>query len=175
MKTKTITLYNFNELTKEAQEKAHQDWIASNDYPFLSDCMNEWLHELLEENKTKDLNDTSKPNTKPTPVFYSLSYSQGDGVMFEGHFEWKKYQVIIKHSGHYYHSNSKTIEITYGDDNEATEKVYAEFEKIYQSICEELETRGYNQVEYEDSLEVFEETCQANEYTFLSTGKMENA
>lgn len=176
MKKKTITLYSFDELSEEAQKKAHKDWIENNDYTWLSDCMNERLHEILEENGIKDLNDTSKPGTKPTPVLYSLSNSQGDGVMFEGKFEWKKYQVIIKHSGRYYHSNSKTIEITYGDDiaNEANEKVYKEFETIYQKICKNLEQYGYDWVEEEDSLERFQESCEVNEYTFTSDGKMEN-
>lgn len=180
MKTKTITLYSFDELSKEAQEKAHQEWIESNDYYFLSECTDEWLHELLVENKVTDLNDTSKPGTKPTKVMYSLSNSQGDGAMFEGEFHWKKYTIYIKHSGHYYHSNSKTIEIhetdnldiDIGDDYEP--KVYAEFESIYQSICKTLEQKGYDFIDYENSLESFKEACEANEYTFLSTGKMEN-
>src|SRR5579859_5524827 len=139
--TKEFTLYEFDELSKEAKAKALQKHIEGNDYFFLQDCMSQRLHELLEENKIKDLNDTSKAGTKPTPVFYSLSHSQGDGAMFEGEFEWKKYTIYIKHSGHYNHSNSKTIEIhetnnlgvDIGDDYEP--KVYKDFEAIYQKIC----------------------------------------
>lgn len=177
MKTKTITLYNFNELSKEAQEKAHQDWINNNDYYYLGDCLNEWLHELLVENNIKDLNDTSKPGTKPTQVLYSLTCSQGDGCMFEGEFRWKDWYITIKHSGHYYHSNSKTVSWNYNEeptDRQPSEKVEAQFESIYQSICKELENRGYDFIEQEDSLENFIEVCDGNEYTFLSSGKMEN-
>lgn len=87
---KTITreyqLYTFDELSQEAKDKARAKYNENNEYYFLGDNMAERLHELLEENKIKDLNDTSKAGTKPTPVFYSLSYSQGDGAMFEGNF-----------------------------------------------------------------------------------------
>ena len=34
---KTIELYTFDELSPEAQEKAHKTYIADNDYPFLED------------------------------------------------------------------------------------------------------------------------------------------
>lgn len=188
MKTKTIELFSFAELSKEAQEKAHNEWREKNDYFFLQDCMNEWLHEELEENKIKDINgeydvvNQVRPKNK-AHVFYSLSSSQGDGVCFEGNFEWKGYIVKIKHSGRYYHSNSKTIDIYHKESDEPidnlmedkkSEKIYAQFEKIYQSICKTLENRGYDFIEYEDSLESFEQQCEANEWTFTSDGKMEN-
>ena len=177
MKTKTINLYSYSELSKEAQEKAHSKYIESNDYYFLSDCLNERLHELLQENNIKDLNDTSKPNTKPTQVQYSLSNCQGDGAMFAGIFEWKNNTITIEQSGRYYHSNSKTI--TYNDfvgeeKEHEEEKLAKEFEKIYQSICKELETFGYNFIDQENSLESFIELCEANDYTFLANGIMEN-
>jgi hypothetical protein len=178
--TKNYNVYTFDELSQEAKDKARNNYNADNEYMFLSDCMNERLHELLEENNIKDINDTSKPGTKPTQVMYSLSNSQGDGAMFTGEFEWGKYTVYIKHSGHYYHSNSKFIEIhetenlgfDIGKDYEP--KVYKEFEELYQKICTELEKYGYNYIEYEDSEESFRELCESNEYTFLENGNMFN-
>lgn len=175
MKTKTIILYTLDELSKEAQEKAHSKWVENNDYYFLSDYLNERLHELLGENGIKDTNDTSKSGTKPTPVLYSLSCSQGDGCMFEGDFEWKSYRVNIQHAGHYYHYNSKIINIELiKTDKEASEKIHADFDKIYIKICKELERYGYDFIEQEDSFENFREACEANEYTFLEDGTMEN-
>lgn len=176
---KTITrkykIYNVNELSQEARDKARQKFNEDNDYVFLSDCMNERLHELLEENKIKDLNDTSKAGTKPTQVLYSLSRSQGDGCMFEGNFEWNEYSVNIKHSGHYYHENSKVITIR---DEEGNEIDVAEpnevFDALYVKICKELEQYGYNFMDNEDSEESFINTCEANEYTFLEDGTMFN-
>lgn len=143
--TKVYEVYNYEELTDEAKEKALAKWVEGNDYYFLSDYLNERLHELLEENKIADTNDTSKAGTKPTQVQYSLSCCQGDGAMFEGVFMWKGYTVKVKHSGHYTHYNSKTID-------------------IYK----------YDFIEYEDSMEAFEQACEANEYTFTIDGVIDN-
>lgn len=150
--TKVYNLYTINELSKEAQEKAHTEWTKGNDYPFMSDCMNEQLHELLEEKGITDTNDTSKPGTKPTQVFYSLTYCQGDGAMFEGDFIYKGYNVHVKHSGHYYHSNSKDITITDNEGNDIDGQVYEDFDALYKEICDELEEYGYKFMEYEDSI-----------------------
>ncbi len=175
--TKEYNIYTIDELSKEAQEKAHKKWIEGNDYYFLSDDMNEKLHELLEENNIKDLNDTSKPGTKPTQVVYSLSYCQGDGAMFEGMFQWKEYTIHIKHSGHYYHYNSKNFSIMLTETEEEPDnyqEVEEAFNTLYVDICKKLERYGYDYIEYEDSMEAFKEACEANEYTFLEDGNMFN-
>lgn len=178
--TKNYNVYTFEELSQEAKDKARNDFIVQNEYYFLSDCMNNRLHEILEENGIKDLNDTSKTGITPTQVLYSLSHSQGDGAMFVGIFEWKKYIIYIKHIGQYYHFNSKFLEIQetenpgfdIGDDYEP--EVYKEFDELYIKICKELEQYGYNFIEYEDSEENFTELCETNEYTFLESGEMFN-
>jgi hypothetical protein len=181
--TKDYTIYTFPELDQKAKDKARERFNedGSNLY-FLSDNMNERLYELLEENKITDTNDTSKPGTKPTQVFYSLSYSQGDGAMFEGNYIWNNLYVYIKQKGHYYHSNSKTItiykrvwnELDGIEIEEEIDSVECGFEAIYQKICKELEQYGYNEIEYQNSEEVFAENCEANGYTFLSDGTMFN-
>lgn len=175
--TKEYSVYTIDELSKEAQEKAHEKWVENNDYFFLEDDLNERLHELLEENNIKDLNDTSKAGTRPTQVMYSLSYRQGDGAMFEGMFQWKEYTIHVKHSGHYYHYNSKNFSIMLTDTEEEPEnylEVEKEFDDIYVDICNKLARYGYDYIEYEDSMEAFEEACDANEYTFLEDGSMFN-
>lgn len=177
-KTTVIKLYNFDELSPEAQKVAHEEWKKGNDYMFLSDCMNERLYELLKENNIIDTNDTSKAGTKPTPVMYSLSYSQGDGAMFEGRFKWRDYIAVVKHSGHYYHYNSKTIAMYKDDginnDEISDQKIIDEFNEIYVSICKKLARYGYDFIEYQDSLEAFIEACEANGYTFEENGTMNN-
>jgi len=168
MKKITINVYSFKELSKEAQKKVLDDYRADNDMPFLSELMSETLTEQLKKHGLKSEN---------AKTYYSLSYCQGDGAMFEGDFEWKKYSVYIKHSGHYYHSNSKTIEIQENnnlgydvDDN----IVYDKFEKIYQSICAELEKAGYAYIEAENKDENIIEEIEANEWTYEANGAMRN-
>lgn len=183
MKTKTINLYSFDELSEDAKKKAHETWKKDNDYPFMEDCLNEYLHEELVENKIVDVNgeyDTVnqvRPKNK-AGVLYSLGYSQGDGLCFTGEFTWKKYTIYITHKGRYVHSNSTFIEIQETDNlgfhMDDEHKDVKKFEALYQKICKTLEERGSNFMEEEDSLENFEQICEANEYTFRSDGVMEN-
>lgn len=173
--TREYNIYTFDELSQEAKDKARENFNQNDNYPFLSDDMNERLHELLEDNKIKDTNDTSKAGTTPTQVLYSLSYCQGDGCMFEGNFEWNGYNVNVKHRGHYYHENSKTITITDEEGNYIdTDEPEEAFNALYVSICKELEKYGYDIIEYMQSEECFRETCESNDYTFLSDGTMFN-
>ena len=177
MKTKTINLYTIEELKKEDEksyDKAIQYFRDSNDYIFLSDRMNEELHELLQYHGIVDTNDTSKPGTSPTQVLYSLSYCQGDGAMFDGGYIYtyngKKYVITVKYDGSY--SNSKSFYTHDEDGNEVDnwEEVETAFNVVYQDICEELERYGYDFMEYEDSEESIKENCKANEYYFTIDG-----
>lgn len=182
--TKTYNVYKLEELTPKAQEKARAKWAESNEYYFLSDYLNERLHELLEEKGIKDLNDTSKAGTRPTQVLYSLGYSQGDGACFRGEFlftyENVEYTAIVTHSSRYYHAKSVDITILRdGSEVDATGYTWGDaeeyFKNIYEDICTELEAEGYNYMEYEDSMERFQEVCDGHEYMFLEDGTMFNA
>ena len=171
----TIELYEYDELNKKAQERALSDWNEHNDDPFMQSHMINLLKEKLEERSIKYDTDTIN-------VYYSLALCQGDGFMFEGLLTWKKkWSVRINHSGHYYHSNSKTVEIweTAKDnldhsDNIVPEAVAESFEEMYQAVCKEMEQIGYDHIEYTQSEESFREVCEANGYTFEKNGKMRN-
>lgn len=169
MKTKTITLYEYSELSPEAKEKALDKWNEYNDDPLMQSHMINLLKEELDERGIKY-------DTDSIDVRYSLSYCQGDGFMFLGEIDWKDYTVTIKHSGHYYHSDSKTIDMKYdtGEDVSDDEPEFAEFEAIYQEICKKMEQVGYDNIEYVTSEEYFIEACDVNEYTFREDGTMEN-
>ena len=168
MKTISIKLYEYSELSKEAKAKALAEWNdENNDYLFLEEDIKDTCTTLLTKyGITGD----------PVEVSYSLSYCQGDGAMFYGTFTWKDYSIKINHVGRYSHSNSKEIEIL----NEKTginapEAAERAFEIIYQSICEAMETRGYAHIEAERSEEFFISACEANDYTFEADGTMRNA
>ena len=94
--------------------------------------------------------------------------------MFEGEFEWKQYHVSIKHSRHYYHSMSKTIDILNEEETYAADKEYDLFDRIYQSICKKLENIGYQWIEDEGSEAHFIDECNDNEWTFEKDGTMRN-
>jgi len=170
MKKININVYEYAELSKKAQEKALANWQKNNDMPFLQSMLNDECGQLI-----KDYGITCTSNHPD--CLYSLSNCQGDGLMFTGSFFWKEYSIKIKHSGRYYHSNSKSIEITKevdGQEIEAPEADTAAFEAIYQEICKKLEKQGYQLIEDEQSEAHFIEECNSNEWTFEENGTMRN-
>jgi hypothetical protein len=158
-------IYTFEELSQEAKDKARQDFNTDMDMPFLQADLREYIHEELQAKGYKELSEI-------TPL-YSLSYSQGDGLMFEGTVEDKNGNVYtIKHSGYYYHERSTEIE---GVDNNGNDIDTKEFEEnVYIPICQTVAKRGYDDIEYQESEECFAETCEANKFTFLKDGTLFN-
>jgi len=162
MITKTYNLYTFDELDEKGKEKAREGYRNGNEYDFLSEDMTEYVNDLLKK---------AKINSNDIKVFYSLSYSQGDGAMIELSGTWKSYNVNVKQSGRYCHYNSKTIEITQTKNGrDANEKAYNDFNEIYVDICKQLESYGYKHIEYQDADENVDENLAINEYTFLEDG-----
>lgn len=169
MKTIETKVYEYDELGKEAQEKARAWYKEGNEYPFLVEDMRETLETLLKECGWK---------CEDPKIFYSLSYSQGDGAMFEGtvHFTYKKRKYIanVRQRGLYYHYNSKDFDIV-SDDDEQKEVYYGDvheyFNNNYVDICKKLESAGYSHIEGEDNEENIAENIRANEYTFTEDGK----
>lgn len=166
MKTKTINLYSYEELSDKAKERVLKFFREIEEHEFLSEDLEESLSERLEENNIKILNDFK--------LYYSLGYCQGDGACFIGLFNWKNYIISIKHNGHYYHKRSTNINIETEEGEEAPEEVYKEFEDLYFSLCDEIENLGYKIIEEEQSEEYIKENIETNEYTFRETGELEN-
>ena len=163
--TKKYKVYTLDELSEEAKEKALRDWNQDNDYPFLQADLREYIHEGLQELGLEEVGVI-------TPL-YSLTYSQGDGLMFEGTVSDRKGNTYtIKHSGRYYHERSTEID---GQDEEGEEIDSKDFEEnVYVPLCKRVAQRGYDEIEHLESMENFQEACDANEYTFLEDGKMFN-
>lgn len=176
MKTKTIKLYEYSELTPEAQKRAFEHWRehSFDDYG-LQVHMDNAIEPLLEQHGIVPVSTADKKyDSKHAMIWYSLSNCQGDGVMFEGTFTWKNWTVNIQQRGHYYHSMSKVIELSNDSGDEPTEEDEKAFEAIYQDICAVLEKSGYSYIEEVQSEAYFIEECNANEWTFRSNGERED-
>lgn len=175
MKKKTITLYEYSELSPKGKDKAYSDYIANSfdDYG-LQVHLDSLIEYLLKKHNIKVLRDLKGYKAKYAKVYYSLGHCQGDGVMFEGVFKWKKWEVTVKHEGHYYHKYSKNITMTC-DNDEPNEKEIEAFDKVYKQICDVLEKEGYTYIDDVTSVAYFEEECTANEWTFRENGEMEIA
>jgi len=159
--TKEYKVYEFKELSREAKDKAIETWYTDIEgFDFLSDDMKSELEILLQ--------DAGVEVIELGKIYYDLSYSQGSGAMFEGIYKWQEKEFTVKHSGHYYHYNSKTI------DTEANKALEDAFNLLYVSICKKLEKFGYSVIEYRMNDDEFQEHCEANEYQFLENGKLFN-
>lgn len=166
MKTVSLTLYNYEELSEEAKKKAHSKWNENDDMPFLSDCMKEKACDLITE---------AGMTVEDMKVFYCLSWSQGDGAMIEGLFTWEGNEYRVKHTGHYYHERSTIIDAISEDEDGNTTGDEKAFEEAYIPVCTALARFGYDYIEAEQSEQSFIDACEANEYTFEEDGTMRNA
>ncbi len=167
MKKIQIELYNYSELSKEARKNAHDAWNRNDDMPFLSEEMKEQARELIEEAGMK---------IEDMKVYYSLSYSQGDGAMIEGFFTWKGNEYRVKNSGYHCHERSTTIEcVTEDEDGNAQGDENAFEEEMYVPVCKKLARFGYDCIEAEREEQTFIDACEDNGYTFEANGTMRNA
>ena len=193
MKTIEITLYKFNELSKDAQQNAISNYRA-----------NQWANGdnlyFFSENCTEVLKDMGFIN--PT-VQYSLSSSQGDGLSFSSDGYSKLRDIVLGvlgahhpkiadfitnnisltikgNTGNYCYASRTDIDVElgfYGNNetpliNDAISMVQERLTDIYMDACKELEKDGYDEIEYEDSDEFISESLIANEYHFTEDGEL---
>lgn len=150
--TKTFNIYNFNELSKEVQEKVikkEAEGIKELEIEdFLKDEMEFYAEQLLSENFG------DKAIFKK--VYYDLSYCQGSGAMIEFNLTYRGKTLEIRHDGwHYSHANA--FEIISESGKELTEKQYKTLrEKIY-NINKELEKLGYDFIEEDRTNQAMEQ------------------
>ena len=190
MKTKTINLYQFHELTDEQQAKVldkYRDW---NDDIFES--------YVNDECNTLEITESGFNNPK---IHYSLSYSQGDGACFDcNDFDFdlllKDWQhkhknwiinIIKKHcygyikrnqfGYHYSHSKTRYFELVtdgdldydcYKNIDKALYLAEEHIEKLRYELAENLTNRLYEQLEWLQSDEQIAESLIDNGYYFNS-------
>ena len=185
MKTKTINLYKFEELTEEQQEKVLDKYRYFNDDTF--ECYVEDEYSMGEIWESGFLN--AQPN-------YSLNYCQGDGACFEcAEFDYDKllkdweykhknwiiniikthYQGYIKLNQYgYYYSHAKTRYFGMSEDfyntyyyiEGAVNSAIEHIEQLRYELSENLTASLYEQLEWLRSDEQIKDSLIANEYYF---------
>lgn len=185
MKTKTINLYKFHELTAEQQAKVIDKYSDINDE--LTCDLTTW-----DEHFVQCLKEQGFLNPD---ISYSLSYRQGDGASFTctqldydlllkdyagKHKSWmleilKQYcEVEIKrsYSCHYVHENSCNTELyeytlyNYPRIKDELENIRQYIEGIRLEACINLAEDLQSEIDYLTSEEAIKETLIANEYYF---------
>ena len=189
MKTKTINLYKFEELTAEQQEKVLDKYRDFNDDVFES--------YVNDECNTLEIIESGFNNPE---IHYSLSYSQGDGACFDcndfdfdlllkdwqhKHKNWivnilKNYcefGISRNQFGyHYSHANTRNFEINYCSSPldydfhkriiQAINEAEKYIENLRYKLAENLTNRLYEQLEWLQSDEQIAESLIDNEYYF---------
>lgn len=195
--TKTIELYQFEELSKESQEKVIQ-WYM--DDPFRSDIFTDMCNEFY---------NSEFPNSELEP-HYSLSNCQGDGYNTEG--KLLIYEIIDKlkftdeekkilHSYYDEMNNMFTFQSNrqYGysckfidrkcideyveddvdnliyyhfpnADSNLIKRMYGQIFDYFENLDKQFEEDGYKFF-YEPNIEEIKECCDANDYWFTKDGK----
>lgn len=186
MRTITITknVYKFEELSKDVQEK-----IADNNFE-------SYPVEFITENMEYQLEDTIFSNPQ---ISWSLSHYQGDGVSFKADIDTEDMlekcypelkrsvknaiinNVVFKSKGAG-GSNSfvSRDNIAVGYDYPQTydlfdaliETIQLKISKIYVDLCIDLEKIGYDEIEYQSSIENAQENADENEYEYYENGEL---
>lgn len=164
MQTKTYNVYTFDELSDEAKEKA-RDWYREyDDYPLLHDYMEEEARRLLEE--------AGFTNISIKNVLYSLSYCQGDGAMIEFSAKYDGDKLVeVQHAGHYYHERSTDVYYE-TQENELLDSKQLE-EDVLVPLFKKLASAGYAYIEEEKEDERVAENIRINEYMFTEDGTLD--
>lgn len=161
MKKIEILLYNFNELSEEVRRKLIEreiERIIDDNF----ECLPEYFEEMMEEEEIDDLK-----------ISYSLSYSQGDGVSFEGVINFEKENIfkkvldnsrykqdiikllndgytfrLIRKNYNYYHKYTCGVDCDayFYDEkiSEILEVFHQDLEGVYYNLCNRYEKLGYN-------------------------------
>lgn len=185
--TKTINLYEYNELEEKAKEKAKEQFLEVR-REIGEDMFTEIAMEIIEN---------YFPFIDGLEIQYSLSSCQGDGVNIYGKFDlqnveglaWLKSEVdsfeLVENYRYCYSLKSQTknqtvdeiiSEFEYNSGNDIAEWQVMEVRKMVESVFEklreaekEIEDFGYDFF-YEVSDEEMEEDANANGFLYLDDG-----
>ena len=193
METRTYTVYKFDELPKETQEKAIEKLQDINtDY--------DWWDAVYE-----DAEECGKQfGVSIDKIYFSGFWSQGDGACFEGSYSFEKdglekikshapkdeklhriagelqkiqsangntVTATVKHSGHYYHSRCTDIDV-FSTDEYATKEVQESVTELLRDLMNWIYSQLEKEYEYQTSDEAIKETIEANDYDFTDDGKI---
>lgn len=190
METRTYKVYSFDELTKEQQKEAIENYRDIEvDGRWYEDVYITW-QDKLEELGYTDIK-----------IMFSGFWSQGDGACFTASIDMHKWlkahklaskyaylyhnqeycNLKITHSNHYYYATSTSVQDTDVDMNvDDYEKLRSQLDKVVALVEKEREEIGnkiYNDLEkdyeYRTSDEIVKECLQLNDYLFTTDGKID--
>ena len=161
MRTETIPIFTFEELSEAAKTRAMNKHYENEDYPFLCEDLTEDVKNYLTEQKCTFEN---------IRLLYSLSWSQGDGLCFTGEIEKDGKKLELSHN--YRYCFAKSVSMCFLDeDGEEVEEI-DELKTIYFDACKRAEKMGYSILEYRMNEQEFSEFSDINDYEYEEDGTL---
>lgn len=197
MRTETITLYRFNELSDEAKQYAIEQYRANDPLDY------DWWHFVYDDFLTIadliGLDIDKRKGCRGHAIYFSGFWSQGDGASFEGNWSYRKGMLAAVKSHapcdeelhsivaemqqlqrrHFYklearinhHGNYHSMSVTsYVDGREASYETDCEVKDVMYDLARWLYRQLENEYEYLMSDEHISEILFDNEYEFLEDG-----
>jgi hypothetical protein len=200
MRTETINICQYSELSEKAKQRA-REWYTGDGFYFHDDFIFDDFTQICDILGI-DLSDSKNRSQ----IYYRLAYSQGDGACFNGTYEYKtgallaikdhapldttlqdiavrlqaaqkkmfyKTRVKITHSGGYCHAYSMDYEFSndlHPNLDDESEPCRAIIECM-RDLAKWLYAQIQNEYEYQTSDTAVAENIEANEYEFLESGK----
>lgn len=190
---KQVTVYQFDELSDDAKEKA-REWYRQGCFDY------EWWDCVYEDAKRM----AGILGITISNIYFSGFSSQGDGACFEGSYEYQKgaYAAIqkeapkdnelhtiakalqraqrpyfyglsatVKQSGHYMHENCTEIRVDcYDDYREVDSDDEEQIKDLLRDFMRWIYARLEAEHDYMLSDDSVDENIKCNEYTFLEDG-----
>lgn len=201
---KTITLYQYHELSDEAKERAKQWWAECwdpSDYESTIDDFHTICDKLGISLKMEPVKLMGGGTRMEPAVQYSVGYCQSDYAAFEGFYSYAKGGAAAvkdyaptdttlhaiadrltaeQKANGYRLSATITYHHYYGLQVDVTKGDSEEYhdeaalKEIFRDLCQWLYYRLREEDEYRMSDEAVEDAMSANEYTFREDGKRED-
>ena len=195
-----VNIYTFDELSDEAKEMA-RDWYRSvSDSDYVNDCIEEQLTQEIYETFLCLVDDFklsfSLSNCQGDGVSFTATlpvYNEKTKSLYEKIFGDKmtrnikrvlpflKIKFVRNGRNYYCHKYTVDTETSYNSGYECVstsrvDSVADDIESIINdwrcSVCDELESYGYDIIEYINSDEYIDEEIISNKYEFTKDGKI---
>jgi hypothetical protein len=198
MQTVKVKVYEYDELSKEAQERVIEKLRGIN-------TNYDWWDTTYED--TKEIG--KRIGIDIEDIHFSGFYSQGDGACFIGSYQYAKnsvkslkgyapqdkelhriveclyqlqkqnfyrLQATVRHTGRYSHKYSTEIDIedTQGYNMGISDSITLELTELLRDFMDWIYRTLEKEYDYQTSQEAIEEAIRANDYQFLIDGRMAN-
>jgi hypothetical protein len=185
-------VFAFSELSKEVQEKVIAKWYELEDYPSLTEDLTESLKAMnkqcfydvkLSYSLSYCQGDgLSFTGTLDFEKFLENIYSKRENLKPSVKKALSELVFYIRskgNAGRYAYSSKSDIEFEYNSNDTYTHlenmfesDILPEIQDYYMSICRDIETEGYNILDYRMSIDEFTELAESNSYEYFEDGKM---